>query len=152
MHPKGKIMKANKLFIIDFILLILFVLTAVSGFGMHFAGHSNIHSIWHNWAVIHCLSTLLFVGFTFAHIYLHWNWYKTLFSKPLGNKSRVTIVVSILFVVLTISGTLAFTVPEGPNSHIGIVHYIIGIISTIFFVGHIVKRHKILFKGLLKKK
>lgn len=145
-------MKADKLFIVDLILLIPFALTTESGFGMHLAGHSNIHSVWHNWAVTHCLSSLLFSGFTFAHIYLHRNWYKTLFSKPLGNKSRVTIIVSILFAVLTISGTLAFTIPEEPNSHIGKVHYIIGIISTIFFVGHIIKRHKILFKGVLKRK
>ena len=100
----------------------------------------------------HVISTLLLTILVAIHIYGHWGWYKSLFKGGIKNKSRVTIVVSILFVVLTISGTFAFTVPEGPNSHIGIVHYIIGIISTIFFVGHIVKRHKILFKGLLKKK
>ena len=81
-------MKTNKLFIVDLLLLLLFITTAISGFGMHITGHSDNHSIWHNWAVIHTLSTLLFVITTVIHIYLHWNWYKTLFSKPLGKKAK----------------------------------------------------------------
>lgn len=145
-------MKVRTLFLTDFLLLITFVPSSATGFILHWAGHQNYHELWHNWAVAHVISTLLLTILVAIHIYGHWGWYKSLFKGGIKNKSRVTIVVSILFVVLTISGTFAFTVPEGPNSHIGIVHYIIGIISTIFFVGHIVKRHKILFKGLLKKK
>lgn len=145
-------MKAKTLFLTDLLLLITFVPSSATGFILHWAGHQSSHELWHNWAVAHVISTLLLTILVAIHIYGHWGWYKSLFKGGIKNKSRVTIVVSILFVVLTISGTFAFTVPEGPNSHIGIVHYIIGIISTIFFVGHIVKRHKILFKGLLKKK
>ena len=145
-------MKINKLFIVDLLLLLLFIATAISGFGMHITGHSDNHIIWHNWAVAHTLSTLLFVITTVIHIYLHWNWYKTLFSKPLGKKSKVTIIITILFVLLTISGILAFIIPIGPNSQIGITHYQIGVISTVLFIGHFIKRHKILFKGLFKKK
>lgn len=145
-------MKAKTLFLTDLLLLITFVPSSATGFILHWAGHQSNHELWHNWAVAHVISTLLLTILVAIHIYGHWGWYKSLFKGGIKNKSRVTIVVSILFVVLTISGTFAFTVPEGPNSHIGIVHYIIGIISTIFFVGHIVKRHKILFKGLLKKK
>ena len=145
-------MKVRTLFLTDFLLLITFVPSSATGFILHWAGHQNYHELWHNWAVAHVISTLLLTILVAIHIYGHWGWYKSLFKGGIKNKSRVTIVVSILFVVLTISGTFAFTVPEGPNSHIGIVHYIIGIISTIFFVGHIVKRHKILFKGLLKNK
>ena len=141
----------TKIFIVDLLLLTLFILTAISGFGMHITGHSNNHFIWHHWAAVHCLSTLFFTITTIIHIYLHWNWYKSLFSKSLGKKSKVTVIVSLLFLVLTISGTLAFVIPHGPNSHIGIIHYIIGIVSTIFFAGHIIKRIKILFKGLFKK-
>ena len=144
-------MKRKKLFVIDLLLLILFVAMAVTGFGMHISGHDNSHSVWHSWAVAHCLSTLLFVGVTFVHIYLHWIWYKTLFTSSLGNKSRVTIVVSLLFVVLVISGIFALFIPESPNSDIGIVHYKIGIVSILFFLVHIIKRMKILSKGLSKK-
>ena len=145
-------MKVRTLFLTDFLLLITFVPSSATGFILHWAGHQNYHELWHNWAVAHVISTLLLTILVAIHIYGHWGWYKSLFKGGIKNKSRVTIVVSILFVVLTISGTFAFTVPEGPNSHIGIVHYIIGIISTIFFVGHIIKRHKIFFKGFLKKK
>lgn len=145
-------MKMNRLFVVDLLLLFLFIATATSGFGMHVAGHENNHSVWHNWAVAHIFFTLFFTITTIAHIYLHWNWYKSLFSKPLGKKSKITIIVTVLFVVLVISGTLAFVIPEGPNSQIGMAHYKIGVVSTIFFAGHIIKRHKVLLKGLFKKK
>lgn len=142
-------MKVNRLFVVDLLLLIFFILTAASGFGMHIAGHGTSHDIWHGWAAAHILSTLLFVIITIAHIYLHWRWYKTLFTKAFGSKSKVTVVVSVLFVILTISGILSLF-PSGPNSNIGITHYKIGVISTLLFAGHIIKRIKILIKGLLK--
>ncbi|MBR5603483.1 MAG: DUF4405 domain-containing protein [Bacteroidales bacterium] len=140
----------TKIFIVDLLLLTLFILTAISGFRMHIVGHGNSHFIWHNWAIVHTISTLFFTIATILHVYFHWNWYKGLFFKPFGKKSKVTIIVSLLFLTLTISGFLAF-VPQGPNSNIGITHYKIGIVSTLFFIIHIIKRYKILFKGLFKK-
>ena len=145
-------MKINKLFLVDLLLLVLFLLTVASGFGMHAAGHGTSHEVWHGWAVFHVLSTLFFVVATIAHIYMHWNWYKGLFTSSRGKKSRVTIIVSILFIVLTITGILAFIIPEGANSPLGLAHYKVGIVCAILFAGHIIKRHKILWKGLTKRK
>ena len=148
---KSETMKTNKLFVIDLLLLLLFIPMAVTGFEMHVAGHGNNYSEWHGWAVAHILSTILFTIVAIWHICLHWWWYKILFKKPLGSKSRVTIVVTVIFLILTISGILALVIPEGPNSNTGIFHYKVGIVSIVLFLGHIIKRLKILRKGLFKK-
>lgn len=50
----------KRIFVIDWILILVFVVSAVSGFGMHIAGHGNSHSIWHNWAVFHVCGSVLF--------------------------------------------------------------------------------------------
>ena len=149
---KKRAMRINKLFIVDLLLLLLFIPTVASGFGMHIAGHGDNHTVWHNWGVAHTLISTLFAISVFAHIYLHWGWYKGLFRKPLAKRSRMSIVISLLFVTLTISAILSLSISEGQNSHIGIAHYKIGIVATLFFAWHIIKRLKILTKGLFGDK
>ena len=58
----GAISKARnmkKIFIIDWVLIPAFILSAAAGIGLHNAGHGNNHEVWHNWAVAHILSSLL---------------------------------------------------------------------------------------------
>lgn len=43
----------KKIFVIDWWLIALFLVTAISGFGMHISGSRYSHDIWHNWAVAH---------------------------------------------------------------------------------------------------
>lgn len=50
----------KKIFVIDWILVFVFVLSAFSGIGLHIAGHDNSHEVWHNWAVFHILIAFLF--------------------------------------------------------------------------------------------
>lgn len=145
-------MKLNRLFVTDLVLLVFFVLTGVSGFGMHASSHFGSHSVWHNWAVAHILATLGFVTAVALHVYMHWGWYKSLLNKPFGKKSKLTVVVTLLFVVLVVSGLLALIIPDGPLSHIGIFHYYVGIISLAIFAIHILLRLKILLKGLRPKR
>lgn len=40
------------------VLLLPFVASAVTGIGLHVAGHGAGHEVWHNWAVAHVLSSL----------------------------------------------------------------------------------------------
>lgn len=50
----------KKIFVIDWILVFVFVLSAFSGIGLHIvAGHDNSHEVWHNWAVFHILIAFL---------------------------------------------------------------------------------------------
>ena len=141
-------MKAKTLFITDIAVLLTFLLASISGFILHAAGHNDVHEAWHNWAVIHIFTTLVFTIAIALHIYGHWNWYKNLFQKGLGNKSRVTVFLSLLMLATIITGNIVLLRHQGPNSHFGLWHYMIGIILTAIALGHFFKRIKILVKGL----
>ena len=145
-------MKAKTLFITDIAVLLTFLPASISGFILHVAGHNGIHETWHNWAVIHIFSTLVFTIAVGIHIYGHLNWYKSLFQKRLGNKSRVTIFLSLLMLATIITGNIVLFRHQGPNSHFGLWHYIIGILFTVIAIGHFLKRFKILTNGLSKKR
>ena len=145
-------MKAKALFITDVAVLLTFLPASISGFLLHTSGHNDVHEVWHNWAVIHIFSTLVFTIAVGVHIYGHLNWYKSLFQKGLGNKSRVTIFLSLLMLATIITGNIVLFRHQGPNSHFGLWHYIIGILFTVIAIGHFLKRFKIFRNGLSKKR
>ena len=136
------------MFLVDLLSAISFIPASATGFIMHWVGHWNNHELWHNCAVAHILSTLLFVITIILHIYYHRGWYKSLFKVGLKNKNRVTIVLTILMLVLVVSGNIVLLRHQGPNSHLGIWHYVGGIIFSIIAVGHFLKRCKMLYKAL----
>lgn len=144
-------MKAKALFLTDIAVFITFVPTSVSGFVLHAAGHNGIHEIWHNWALVHIISTLAFTVAVGIHIYGHWNWYRSLFQKGLGSKSHVTVILSFLMLLAVITGNIVLFRHQGPGTGLGLWHYVIGIILTVIALGHFVKRFKILLKGLHTK-
>ena len=148
LHSNQSYMKARTLFITDIVVLIAFLLTSVSGFLYHLAGHQDSHEYWHNCAIFHIVSTLALIISVSTHVYGHWNWYKSLFQKRLGNKSRVTVFLSSLMLATIITGNIVLLRHQGPNSHFGLWHYVIGIMLTVIAVGHFLKRIKILVKGL----
>ena len=140
----------KKIFVIDWALLIVFAITAIAGFELHIAGHFSSHEVWHNWAVCHTLASLASIIFGVLHIQTHWGWYKSLVSKGLGKKSKITVGISIVFVIATITGILLLLV-AGANTGIGLWHYRIGIILTIISAGHFLKRFPLLKKSILKR-
>ena len=141
-------MKAKRLFLTDLLLLITLIPASVTGFALHWAGHQSDHDLWHNWAVAHVLSTLLLTILVASHIYGHWGWYKSLFKGGIKNKSRVTIVLSVLMLIVVITGIIVLFRHDEPNSGLGLWHYVIGIIITVVAIGHFIKRHNIMIKGL----
>ena len=137
----------KKIFVIDWLLFLAGILCAASGIGMHLSGHGNVHEIWHNWAVVHVLSSLFMLITGILHIQTHWNWYKGLFKGQTKNKSRVTIILSVVFTILVVTGlTLLFV--EGANSEIGIWHWVLGLAVTVLSAGHIIRRFQFLKKSL----
>ena len=137
----------KKIFVIDWLLFLAGILCAASGIGMHLLGHGNVHEIWHNWAVVHVLSSLFMLITGILHIQTHWNWYKGLFKGQTKNKSRVNMILSVVFTILVVTGlTLLFV--EGANSEIGIWHWVLGLVMTAISAGHIIRRFHILRKSL----
>ena len=141
-------MKAKTLFLTDLLLLITFVPSSATGFILHWAGHQNNHELWHNWAVAHVISTLLLTILVAIHIYGHWGWYKSLLKGNIKNKSRVTVALSALMLVVTTTGIVVLFRHQGANTGLGLWHYVIGIIVSIVVIGHLIKRFNTMLKGL----
>lgn len=158
----------KKVFVIDWVLVPLFAASVFTGFGLHIAGHGASHALWHNWAVAHIVSSLLFTVFVLWHVKMHWGWYKGLFRTGPGHRrkspgrersgsgitgrarsrrSRVTVAVSVLFAAVALTGYVLLAV-SGAGSDIGLWHYRIGIAAAVLFCGHILKRTPVLRKSL----
>lgn len=78
----------KKVFVIDWVLVPLFAVSGFTGFGLHIAGHGDSHVLWHNWAVAHIVSSLLFTVFVLWHVRMHWNWYNGLLRTGPGRRRK----------------------------------------------------------------
>lgn len=133
----------KQIFIIDWSLIPVFLLTSSTGISLHLAGHIGNHELWRNWALAHIIASLLLTILITIHIKMHWGWYKSWFRNGLGCKSRVTAILSILFFITSITGFALLWV-YGSNSILGLWHYRIGLFTIVLFGGHIIKRFRIL--------
>ena len=71
----------KRIFVIDWILIVVFIMSAISGFGLHVAGHGGTHEVWHNWAVFHVFVSMLFLIAVIFHVAMHLEWYKGIIKK-----------------------------------------------------------------------
>ena len=137
----------KRIFVIDWILIVVFIVSAISGFGLHVAGHGSSHEIWHNWAVFHVLGSILFLIVVIFHVATHLEWYKGIIKKGIGSKSKVTAILSVIFLLLSVTG-LALLGINGVNSLLGLWHYKIGVITIVIALGHVIKRLPVFRKSL----
>lgn len=137
----------KKLFIIDWTLVLCILLTAVTGVGMHVAGHGTGHVDWEIWAWSHSLSGMLFTGFAVWHVKMHLGWYKSLLRNKSAKNRHVTLALSVIALIAAATGLVMFAV-SGANTGIGNWHYRIGILLSAFALGHILKRSAILRKSI----
>ena len=140
----------KKIFAIDWIMIITFVPSICSGIGLHIAGHGTDHEVWHNWAVLHVFSSLLFLVAAIFHIKTHWSLYRSSVRSGLGHKSPVTAVLSVVFVFVVVTGVVLLGI-EGAGSSVGVWHYRTGIVVSILSVGHLLKRISLLRRGSTRK-
>lgn len=137
----------KRIFVIDWILIVVFIVSAISGFGLHVAVHGSSHKIWHNWAVFHVLGSILFLIAAIFHVATHLEWYKGIIKKGIGSKSKVTAILSVIFLLLSVTG-LALLGINGANSLLGLWHYKIGVITIVVALGHVIKRLPVFRKSL----
>lgn len=98
--------------------------------------------MWHNWAVAHVLSSLLWLVSGLFHIKRHWHWYRSITSKGIGRKSRITLALSAAFLVVTVTGIILIAYVDGANSAIGLWHYKFGLLLIVFSLVHCIKRKR----------
>ena len=129
-------------FMTKWMLPLAFVVSAVSGIGLHIAGHGSNHEVWHNWAVVHVLSSLLWLISVACHIKRHGRWYKTIATKGIGKKSRITLFLSVVFLIVAVTGVVMIVCVDGANSTIGLWHYKLGLLLIVLSLIHVVRRKR----------
>lgn len=144
--------KGKSIFIVDLILIPVFALVIYGGLKLHVAGHNYNHDTWAYWAHYHIIVGILFLIVGGLHIKAHWSWYKSLIKKGIGKKSRVTITLSVIFLIEIITGIFLIFFIEGGNSIVGMWHYRLGLLMIVFILIHLVTRFSIMMRGLGWKK
>lgn len=139
----------NKIFVTDWILVLLFIGTAVTGIGLHLADEIGEHEVWHNWAVAHVIFGLAMLWFIIRHAAQHKFWYKNLFRKRAGGKPKIiTILLNLDYMVLALTGLILLPIE---SVGLGRWHWILGLAGIALALFHILPRVKILKKSLNKK-
>ena len=141
----------NRIFIIDWCLIPLFLLAVFTGIELHISAHGNSHELWHTWALAHIIASFLFTVFVVTHVKTHWSWYKSLLKNGLGRKSHVTVAVSFVFIILAMTGYALLGVNDS-WSGLGMWHYRIGLLALALFGGHIIKRIPVLRKTIKNRR
>ena len=67
------------------LLPLAFVMSAVTGIGLHIAGHGTDYEAWHIWSVAHAAASLLWLASVSFHVKRHRYWYKSLRQKKQDN-------------------------------------------------------------------
>ena len=93
------------------------------------------------------LGSILFLIAVIFHVATHLEWYKGIIKKGIGSKSKVTAILSVIFLLLLVTG-LALLGINGANSLLGLWHYKIGVITTVIALGHVIKRLSVFRKSL----
>ncbi len=137
----------KKIFAIDWILIVVFILSAFSGIELHCAGHGNNHGLCHNKAALHILTSSLFLITAISHIATHWGWYKAVGINGIGKRDKTTAVLSVMFMLVSVTGIVLLGI-NTRHSYIGLWHYRIGIATIGLSAWHIIKRAHLLRKSL----
>lgn len=124
------------------LLPLAFVAMAVTGVGLHIAGHGADHQVWHGWAVAHVIAALLWLISGAQHIIRHRAWYKAVATRGPRRRSVTTLVLSLVFVAEVITGIVLLACVDGADSGAGLWHYWLGLLLTVLSVVHIASRKR----------
>ena len=102
---------------------------------------------YHGWSGIHKGSIVLFSMAMFCHFYLHWQWYRTVIKKRLFAKNAQVITLTVLFVVVAVTGIVPWMVQWWQGSHVirralVEIHDKLALVLCIYLVLHVGKRAK----------
>lgn len=146
--------KGRSIFFVDALLLPIFTLVIYTGIKLHTVGHlyESDHDAWSVWAHSHIIVSACSVFGFWLHINTHGGWYKSLLNKGIGSKSKTTLILSFLYLILLISGVqLALFIDES-DSAVGLWHYKLGLLISVLLFVHFITRLSILKKGLIIRK
>lgn len=128
------------LFRIERMLPLAFVASACTGIGLHVAGHGTDHDVWHNWAVAHVLTSILWTVSAGFHVRRHRHWYRAFLTKGIGGRKLITLFLSLTFLITVVTGIILLACVDGANSAVGLWHYKLGILLSVIALLHAVRR------------
>lgn len=102
------------------------------------------------WSVIHKISVVLFSALMIYHFYQHWKWYKIVFVKKLITKNRQVLILSLLFILVAITGLTPWIIDLLKGDDMlrkGFIeiHDKLAILLSVYLIMHIIKRLKWFF-------
>ena len=105
---------------------------------------------YHDWSVTHKFAIVLVTLLMIYHIYTHWKWVKAIINKHLMSKNAQVITLSVLFLLVAITGLVPWFVDlSGSTNTLRLIfieiHDKLALILIVFLVLHIYRRRKLLF-------
>lgn len=102
------------------------------------------------WSTIHKIAIVVFTMLIIYHIYQHWQWYRVVVTKKLIAKNRQVIILSVLFVLVAITGLTPWFIDilkgdEMLRKGIIEIHDKLAIIISVYITLHVIKRYKWFF-------
>jgi len=152
MSTKFSLTKGKPMFVVDVLLIPVFILLTYSGLELYAADSVFNHEEWEFWAHFHVITAILSIVTGYFHIKAHWNWYKGLLKNGLGKKSKITVLISVLFVILIVTGLMLVFFIDGGDSAVGTWHFILSLVMVVLLIIHTIKRFPLMLKGLRKKR
>lgn len=100
-----------------------------------------------DWSTIHKVVIVLFSLLMIYHTYIHWKWYKGVITKHLIGKNRQVIILSALFLFVSVTGLVPWLIDlSGGTGSLRMlfieIHDKITLILIVFLILHIIKRLK----------
>lgn len=144
--------------IVNLGLLILGVSSVFSGILIqvkyHLGNHGNISISdfvfginYQGWSVVHKISIVLLSLFMICHIYQHWRWYNAITAKRLFIKNQQVLILSLLFVLVAITGFTPWFIDLFNGNEIQRklfieIHDKLAVLLSIYLLLHLLKRLK----------
>lgn len=150
-------------FIVNLGLLIFGFLTVFSGLLIQIQYHLGNHGTndyaiginYSGWSDIHKISIVSLSILMIFHIIRHWKWFKTVIKKRLISKNKQAITLTLLFVLVAITGFFPWFIYLTKGDEMIRITFIeihdkLAIILSIYFVLHVIKRLKWFFTAFEK--
>lgn len=158
-----EIVKRNNRFIINLGLFIIGTVAVFTGLLIqvkyHMGNHGNIAINdevfginYSSWSVFHKISIVVFSVLMIYHISHHWKWYKIVVAKKLISKNRQVLILSLLFVLVAITGLTPWVIgmlkyDELTRKGIIEIHDKLAVILSVYLILHVSKRFKWFLKS-----
>jgi ferredoxin len=148
----------RRAFVVNIGLIFFAIAMSLSGFVIqlkyhmgHNSGLESNNSVlgigYYNWTNIHKTSIIIFSILMTFHFFIHWKWYTTIINKKLASRNKLQIILSIIFILVAITGYIPWIINLSGGSDIARksfieIHDKIAILLFVLLTLHLTTRLK----------